>query len=206
VKYLTWHRESERHSLSARGIKTSRRERFMSNGTVWGNRSGFVDYMRDKVLVKMSPIDFLNLSVGGSDILEEVREEGCSFRHDVIDPPFLRINSEGEVISHEGRHRVAIAHLQGVEEIPVLLWVNRFSYLIVDKESEFIDDYEKRIEVSKTYNALDFLSEKNIISNEGIWLSRENNIGESDSIIYEPHFVDVEILARKDLSTFEVME
>jgi len=99
------------------------------------NRSGFIlpigSPRKDRLLIKMDPVDFLSLAAGGMNLFDEpwqLDEDPGAYHNEELDPLMLWINpEEGKVTGHEGRHRAFAAHYQG-HMVPVLLIVKKWEY------------------------------------------------------------------------------
>jgi len=79
-------------------------------------------YAYEKKVVMMSPDEFLK-KAGGKTYDDHLKKiEGVFEKDKSFASPFLEMNDSGEIVKHDGRHRVLYAKRQGVKEVPVVMF------------------------------------------------------------------------------------
>ena len=113
-------------------------------------------------ITSMSPRTFLKLTLSDEKRSEWERAEKEGTRTDEIFPldteqlksesqtPFLKIDSEsGEVLSHEGRHRMLAMYNAGIRNVPVVVIDNKiYDVLMIDDPMNL----HKHLEIMLKYN------------------------------------------------------
>lgn len=73
-------------------------------------------------IAHMSPTDFLNMASYGLDEEKQNRVNDVLKEHGSFSSlPYLKIDENGKIVGHEGRHRMRALRRQGIKEVPVML-------------------------------------------------------------------------------------
>lgn len=103
----------------------------------------------------MAPEEFLELvpsTIFSEEILNDLKRK--MKKRIPLDPLFLDVNEEGEILRHEGRHRAESARLLGVTKIPILLYCrNRGGDFLPIERCKF-----KQLKPEKPFSFKDWLN------------------------------------------------
>lgn len=112
------------------GLKDSTIENLVSGSMFGTGVDSTSDYSRG-YMTWMSPEDFLKLTTDSQELydilksesrpldIEEISENENAREYDTI---HLEIDKDGNVLSHQGRHRMIAFRDEGIERVPVVLW------------------------------------------------------------------------------------
>jgi hypothetical protein len=129
------------------------------------------------VVATIDPADFLNATAKG-DYLNIINSEAGDIDYqrliDEKQTPFLQVD-KGQVIGHEGRHRMAALAKAGYKDVPVIVKQSEYMDTPASKEYGFYSDYNKALRLDN--------GSANLGHQDGGW--KDVNVRNAEPLYYE---------------------